>query len=123
MALLENLESTFIEEYESALLLIKNSKDISATILLSKSLFALVDYLILKRYQKFPKNHTERFRILEAKEPELYALVDLVWAKYTDTYSKPGSKESIALLKNAIMEIVNKHETNSEKIKAVLAKK
>ena len=123
MVLLDDLESTFIEEYEAALLLLKNSKDISATILFSKALFALVDYIILKKYQKFPKNHTERFRILEAKEPELYGLVDSVWSKYTDTYSKPGSKEAISLLKNAVMEIVDKHETNSEKIKALFAKK
>ncbi len=123
MALLEDLESTFIEEYESASLLIKHQKQKSATILLSKALFAFIDYLLLKKYQKFPKNHTERFRLLETKEKDLYTLVDSVWSKYTDTYSKPSSEEAITLLKNTIQEIISKNETTSEKIKAIIGKK
>ena len=113
MALLDDLESTFIEEYESAFLLIKHQKQKSATILLSKALFAFIDYLLLQKYQKFPKNHAERFRLLETKEKDLYTLVDSVWSKYTDTYSKPSSEEAITLLKNTIQEIINKNETTS----------
>ncbi|MBI5072301.1 hypothetical protein HZA99_00630 [Candidatus Woesearchaeota archaeon] len=123
MALLDDLESIFIEEYESASILIKHAKQKSATVLLSKALFALVDYLLLKKYQKFPKSYTERFRLLEAKEKELYAVVDSVWSKYTDTYSKPSSEEAITLLKNTIQEIITTNETNSEKIKAIVGKK
>ncbi len=123
MASLSDLEATFLEEYESALLLIKYSKNKSATILLSKALFALVDYIIMKKYMQFPKNHTERFRILEAREHELYEIIDSVWSKYTETYSKPSSEEAIALLSTAIETIVNKNETISEKIKTSIGKK
>jgi hypothetical protein len=123
MATLEDLEVTFIEEYESAMLLIKYAKHKSATILLSKALFALVDYIIMKKYMQFPKNHTERFRILEAKEQVLYSIVDSVWSKYTETYSKPSSNEAIIFLKDAIESIGKNNETISDKIKATIAKK
>ena len=47
---MEELELSFIEEYESAQLLLEHSKRKSATILLSKALFALVDYILFLRY-------------------------------------------------------------------------
>lgn len=120
---LKELEETFIEEYESAKLLEGLKKDKSTTILLSKALFALLDYIILAKYNNLPKNHTERFRILENKEPKTYSLVDSVWSKYTNTYSKPSSKESINLLKNVIMEVVKKNERISEEIKKSIGRK
>jgi len=103
---INEIENTFIEEYCSAKLLINNSMKKSALILLAKALFALTDYLILKKYGKLPKNHSERFRILEEKEKEIYKNIDEVWDKYTDSYSKPSSEESINMLKNAIKEVV-----------------
>jgi predicted nucleotidyltransferase len=91
----KNLQDTFVEEYESALLLQKAGKKKATTILLSKALFALVDFIIYTKYTKLSKNHGERFRILEQKEKELYNKVDSVWSKYTDTYSKPSTEEAI----------------------------
>lgn len=113
---LEELESTFLEEYSSATLLEKEAKYKSTTILLSKAVFALVDYILFRKYKVLPKNHVERFRILERREPELYSLLDSLWNEYTDTYHKPAAAESITLLKDAI-EKISQNESTSPKIK------
>ncbi|MBU1204851.1 MAG: hypothetical protein KKA61_04230 [Nanoarchaeota archaeon] len=119
---LKELESTFLEEYESAKILIGLSKNKSAIILLSKALFALTDYIIFKKYKKLPKNHSERFRILKEKEFEVYEKLDKIWDKYTNSYSKPTLNESIALLRNTIKEIIEKNEAISKKIKESVKK-
>lgn len=114
---LEELENTFLELYSSAEKLNSEGRNKSTLILLSKALFALLDYIIFKEYKKIPLNHSDRFRILESRQPLLYALVNKVWSKYTDTYSKPADAEAILMLKNAIREVTFHHETISEKIK------
>ena len=123
MGQLEELEMSFIEEYESALLLLEYSKKKSATILLSKALFALIDYILFSKYMKLPKNHAERFRILGQKEPQIYELVDSVWNTYTDTYSKPSAEEAILLLQGVIIRIIAYDGIFSQKIKNITGKK
>ena len=123
MSQLEELEIGFIEEYESALLLLEHSKKKSATILLSKALFALIDYILFSKYMKLPKNHAERFRILGQKEPQIYELVDSVWNTYTDTYSKPSAEEAILLLQGVIIRIIAYDGIFSQKIKNITGKK
>ncbi len=117
----EELQNTFLEEYSAALLLKDAQKIKSAVILLSKALFALCDYIIFTKYQKLPKNHTDRFRILEIKEKTLFLDVDSVWSKYTDTYSKPSTEESFILLSNTIRRII-KHDETCREIKEILKK-
>lgn len=117
----DELESSFLEEYESASILAKIGKTKAALILLSKSLFALVDYIIFTKHNKLPKNHNDRFRILEEKETFIYKKVDSVWSKYTDSYKKPSSLDSLNLLKTTIKEIAE-HERISEKIKNLVKK-
>ncbi|MBU0457596.1 MAG: hypothetical protein ABH824_06525 [Nanoarchaeota archaeon] len=119
---LNELENTFIEEYESAILLLSYNKYKSVTILLSKALFALTDYLIFKKYQKLPKNHSEKFRILKEKEEKLYVLIDEIWSTYTDSYSKPALYDSINMLQNVIKNIVTENENISQKIKKIVEK-
>jgi len=94
-------------------LALKGSK--SPSLLISKSLFALCDYIIYKKYGKLPKNHSERFRILEVRERAIFAEVDLVWSKYTETYSKPSGEESYKMLYEAIKRII-KNEKSCEGI-------
>lgn len=119
MEQIQELKETFIEEYESAQVLQKLSKQKAAVILYSKALFALTDCIILKKYKKLPKNHSERFRILEHKEPIIHQIIDTIWSKYTDTYNKPATQESLLLLKKAIKEIIIHYETNNPKIKNI----
>lgn len=110
----DELKKTFIEEYSSAKILKEMNKLKSALILISKSLFALCDYIIFKRYSSLPKNHSERFRILELKEKKIYERVDSIWSKYTDTYSKPSNEESYKLLNKVIKDIVKNEELDKE---------
>ena len=122
MEQLKELEETFLEEYTSAELLENYAKYKVAIILYSKAVFALIDYILFKKYQVLPKNHTERFRILERRESELYVLLDALWSKYTNTYNKPAAKESISLLKEAIKNI-SENENINPKIKESIDKK
>ncbi len=113
------LKNTFLEEYSSAILLKGMGKLKSATILISKSLFALCDYIIFKKYSKLPKNHSERFRILELKENAIFSEIDSTWSKYIDTYSKPSNEESFELLKNSIIKVM-KNEECCKEIKKII---
>ena len=54
---------------------------------------------------KLPKNHSERFRILEQYFKEVYEIVDEIFDKYTDSYSKPILKETCEAIKNGIKKI------------------
>ena len=120
MEQLEELEHTFVELYQSALLLQQGGKQKAAVILFSKALFALIDYIIFEKYQKLPKNHGERFRILELKFPSLYEIVNSVWGKYTDTYHKPALEESVSLLKQSIKEVVDNAKITRREIKIII---
>lgn len=117
---LEELENTFIEFYQSALWLIKQGKTKSALVLLTKSLFALLDYIIYADYAKLPENHSQRFRILEQKRPDLYSVADGVWGRYVDAYSKPTVEESVKLLQDAMRSVINKDERINQKIKEIV---
>ena len=116
---MRDIRDTFMEEYSSARVLKRMNKLKSSVILLSKSVFALCDYAIYKKYGKLPKNHSDRFRILKIKEKNIYRIVDSVWSKYTDTYSKPSKEESFNLLNKAVMEIV-KNEDFDKEIKKII---
>lgn len=107
---MEELGSTFIEEYEGAVEQLEKGRHKNATILFSKSLFALCDIIIHKKLGKLPKNHGERFRILEEHLPDVYSIVDSVFANYTDAYSKPVLKETCEKIKNGIKKITKTHE-------------
>ena len=115
----EELKNTFLEEYSSANVLKEMGRLKSAVILLSKALFALCDYILLKKLGKLPKNHSERFRFMELKERVLFLEVDSVWSKYTDTYSKPSNEESFKLLIESITRII-KNEKACEEIKRII---
>ncbi len=119
---LNELESTFVEDYEAAELLLSLKKSKVAVILFSKALFSLLGYFIFERYHTLPKNHTERFRILEEREIKVYRLVDEVWHYYRDSYSKPAVEKSVLLLRKTIWEVVLSYEGYSAKIKAVTQK-
>ena len=118
---LDELENTFIEEFEGAVDELQKGRNKNAVILFSKALFALCDLLIFLKFSKLPKNHTERFRILEEHFNQIYVLIDDVWNHYTNAYSKPILKETNESMKNAIKEI-NRLENFPNKIREVIGK-
>ena len=62
-------------------------------------------FLTQNKLNKLPKNHSERFRILEIYFKEVYEIVDEIFDKYTDSYSKPVLKETCEAIKNGIKKI------------------
>ena len=110
----KELEDTFLEEYTSALMLKNTGKLKSAIILLYKALFAICDYIIFKKYNKLPKNHTDRFRILEMKEKDVFNGLNSVWSRYRETYSRPSNEDSFNLLNDTIVRIIQNEECCEE---------
>jgi hypothetical protein len=119
MAQLGELENTFIEEYEGAKEQIEKQRYKNATILFSKALFALCDYLLFSKVQKLPKNHNERFRMLEEFFPNIYPIVDTIFTHYTDSYSKPILEETCKNIQDGIKKIITTHEVSEAIAKAV----
>ena len=113
---MEELEETFLEEFEGAVEQLGKEKYKNAAILFSKSLFALCDLIILSKLKKLPKNHRERFRILEEYFPFVYSVVDPVFSHYTDAYSKPILRETCEKIQDGIKKIIKNKEL-PEKIK------
>lgn len=110
------LIDTFLEEYEGGIEQFSKSRFKNSIILLSKSLFALCDLIIHKKTGRLPSNHTERFRIMEEYYPDIYHILDRIFDKYTDSYSKPVLKGSCEMIKNAIRQI-SKNPEIPERIK------
>lgn len=97
------LESTLKENarrFATSALRVYNEKDYtSATILYFKALFAVLDLVILKKKGLVPKDHSERFRILEKELPEQYAFVDAHFSVYQDTYRAKTAQEDCDAIK------------------------
>jgi uncharacterized protein (UPF0332 family) len=110
MEIIGELENTFLEEYEGGVEQLVKERYKNAVILLSKSIFALCDVIIYLKLNKLPKNHSERFRILEEYFEDIYSIVDNIFSHYTDAYSKPVLKETCIKIKNAIHKITKNKE-------------
>lgn len=121
MATLENLKQTVLEELEGGLSECSSGRYKNASILYSKAIFAMCDYLIASRKLKLPSDHGERFRILERYLPKVYALIDRLFGKYTDTYLKPSDKNACEEIKNAVKEL-GKFERFDDEIEAIIEK-
>ncbi|MBI4440196.1 hypothetical protein HY638_04460 [Candidatus Woesearchaeota archaeon] len=116
---MEEVEKTFLEEYLGAKDEAGKERYKNATILFSKSIFALCDFLLYQKLSKLPKNHSERFRLLEEYYPDVYSVVDTIFTHYTDAYSKPVLKETCEKIQDGIKKIVGNHEVPEAIKKAV----
>ena len=115
----EEIIKTFLEEYLGANDELNKNRYKNSVILFSKALFAVCDIIIYNKLNKLPKNHSERFRILEEYFKEIYEIVDEIFDKYTDSYSKPVLKETCLVIKNGIKKI-NRITELPEEIKKVI---
>lgn len=95
----EILIENFREYYELGLDAFKRQKYNSATTLFFKAIAALFDLYLLRKEGETPSSHTNRFRILEEKYPELYRIADRDFPYYQESYTKRMDKESATLLK------------------------
>lgn len=91
--------------------LVYDSRDYtSATILYFKLSFAVLDYVILAKKGMSPKDHTERFRILQESFPEEYEFLDKYFSIYRDTYSTTIEKEKCDRIKENVEKIIKKYK-------------
>lgn len=116
---MDELVQTFIEEYRGAEEELGKERYKNSAILFSKALFAICDLLIKNKLNRLPKNHSERFRILEDYFKDVYAIVDEIFDKYTDSYSKPILKETCEAIKNGIKKIKDAEDLPQEIREAV----
>lgn len=100
--LLENIKE-FLKQGRSAL----DSKAFnSAVTLYFKALAVLSDFYILKDDGFIPKNHTERFRIIKTKNPEIYKILNKDFPIYQQSYRIKLDKEYVEVLRHDIKRIV-----------------
>lgn len=78
----------------------------SATILYFKALFSVLDLIIFNKIKRIPKDHTERFRILEENFPIFYNLIDKLYPDYRSTYTHNLNKSDCDRVKNNVERII-----------------
>ena len=82
----------------------------SATILYFKSLFVLLDYILYRSTGETPKDHTERFRLLEKHYPQLYLFLDKHFQIYRNTYSITIDKEKCDMVRTNVKRIIEQQK-------------
>ena len=100
------LKENILRFFKSANLVYKDKDFTSAAILYFKTLFAVLDLIIINDIGKSPKDHTERFRILESKYSELYAVLDKIFPVYRDTYTATISKDICDKVRSDVEQII-----------------
>ena len=81
----------------------------SSTILYFKTLFAIHDFVLLDKIGRAPKDHKERFRLLEKEFPELYSELDSEFNTYRNTYSRTTSKTTCERIKEMVENAYSKY--------------
>ena len=93
------------EFYSEGINALKRNSHNSATSLFFKALAVLADWIILTKEGFIPKNHSERFRILEKKYLEVYHILDKDFPAYQDSYSISLNKSMAEVIKNDVERI------------------
>lgn len=96
----EILEKSAREYFNSAEDEIKKQRYNSAVVLYFKSLVALIDLYIFQNTKDTPSSHTERFRIVQSKFPDIYNILDKDFPFYQDSYIQIMTKELAEVIKN-----------------------
>lgn len=90
---------------------INNLRDYtSATILYFKVLFVILDFILLRSKMHSPKDHTERFRMLQRDFPDLYKILDKYFQIYRNTYSTTIDKEKCEEIRKNVIKIIEKYK-------------
>ncbi|OGY43604.1 MAG: hypothetical protein A2729_04240 [Candidatus Buchananbacteria bacterium RIFCSPHIGHO2_01_FULL_39_14] len=105
----EELRKNVKQFFQSAELVYASKDYTSATMLYFKALFVLLDLLIFNKRKSTPKDHTERFRILQRDFPEEYELLDRYFEVYRSTYSTTIDKETCEEIRTYVTKTVAKY--------------
>jgi len=72
-----------------------------------KALIHSIDFYLYEKIGKIPDSHTDRFRILEKENKELYALVDSLFNIYRKSYRSSVTKEELNTIKHGLKRTLN----------------
>lgn len=96
--LAEILKENALEYYGNGLAAETRGEYNTAVTLFFKAISSLCDLYILVKEGKMPSNHSERFRILQAKYPEIYKMLDSDFPFYQDSYRTKLNEETSSML-------------------------
>ena len=102
--LLENIKSFM----KSAKLVYLSVDYTSAAVIYFKALFSVLDLLILNEKGFVPKDHSERFRVLEETHEDYYNWLDKNFEIYRNSYTIKIGKEDCDVVKEFVEGIAAK---------------
>ncbi|MCK5149341.1 hypothetical protein KAJ87_00250 [Candidatus Pacearchaeota archaeon] len=100
------LKENIREFYSSALKAEQERKYNVAVTLFFKALALLSDLYIFEKENKIPNSHSDRFRILDSKYPEIYKILDKNFSFYQDSYRIKLNKEICEVFRNDAEQLI-----------------
>ena len=99
-----------IKKFLNSARVVYETKDYtSATVLYFKVIFVLADFILLSTIGRIPKDHNERFRLVEENFPELYNMLNKSFHIYRDTYRTTISRQNCDKVIKLAKEIIKKY--------------
>ena len=90
------------EYYKNGMDAEKREEYNSSVTLFFKAISSLCDIYILEKDGRIPSSHSDRFRILETKYPDIYRIIDKDFPFYQDSYRTRLTKEVSVMLKEDV---------------------
>ena len=101
----EILLSNIQEYFSSAEQSLREKRNNVAATLFFKAICAAIDLFLFQKEGVVPSSHTDRFRIVQQKYPEIYDLLDRDFPFYQNSYSQKMSLEAVEVLKEDAQKI------------------
>ncbi|MAG77986.1 hypothetical protein CL616_01335 [archaeon] len=102
---MKELEENIISFWRGAEEVYKIKEFTVATTLYFKCLFITLDLIIFNKQKQTPKDHTERFRILQEEFPNYYLILDKLFEIYRNTYSAKITQENCEKVRDNVIKI------------------
>jgi len=113
MGLREDILKNIRNFHDSAKVLYERKDYTSSCILFFKALFSIVDYILLISGKGVPKDHSERFRILQKYSDRLYIVLDKLYPIYRSTYSLSIDKGKCDEVKKYVEKLIEEYKIDS----------
>ncbi len=110
MGIREDLSKNIRMFLSSADLVYERGDYTSATVLYFKALFAILDYIILNSGKGVPKDHSERFRVLESSAPKLYTVLDKLYPTYRSSYTLSVGREKCDVVRRHVRKLAEEYK-------------
>jgi len=95
--------------WQSAELVYRSKDYTSATTLYFKTVFVALDLILFTKLKMAPKDHAERFRMLQQHFPKEYASLDKYYSIYRSTYSNLIDQQTCEEIRNYVAQTLKEH--------------